>query len=126
MAPLGPRVGLSRDEFAATIADLKRDLRDDLRAIREQLADLNGRTRKGEVADAEVRGQIAALQAQLATHEQHAAARRPARPTEYPLSGKAQAALVGSAVLVITVAFKLISLVASAVGEKALDLLVKK
>jgi hypothetical protein len=127
-----PRV-LTREDFADTIADLKSDLRDDLRRITEHLADLNGRTRKGEIADAEVRLQIGYLQAQLAAHEEHAAAARPgpvtaeaSAPVAYALSPKAQAALVGSAVLVLTVLFKLMGAVTSVVGAKALDLLVKK
>jgi hypothetical protein len=123
---------LTRGDFTDTIADLKSDLRDDLRGITEQLAALNGRTRKGEIADAEVRVQIGYLQAQLAAHEARAAAARPVvaeptpAPVAYALSPKAQAALVGSAVLVLTVLFKLIGAVTSVVGAKALELLLKK
>lgn len=127
-----PPRALTRDEFSSAIAELKTDLRDDLARITEHLADLNGRTRKGEIADAEVRLQIGHLQAQLEAHEQRAAAARPvtapaaAAATVHVLSPKAQAALVGSAVLLLTVLFKIAGVVASAVGEKAIDLVLRK
>jgi hypothetical protein len=130
--PLRDSRSLTREDFAETIADLKTDLREDLRGITEQLAALNGRTRKGEIADAEVRVQIGYLQAQLTAHEARAAAVRPVvvepppAPVAYALSPKAQAALVGSAVVVLTVLFKLVGLVVSTVGQKALDLALTK
>ena len=117
---------LTREELLAVLADLKGDLRDDLRVIRDHLADLNGRTRKGEVADAEVRTQIGYLQAQLAAHEDRAAAARTPGAEAHVLSTKAQAALVGSAVLVITGVFKLVGVLASVVSAKAFELLVRK
>ena len=129
MSPRETRT-LSREEFVETIADLKSDLREDLRGITEHLADLNGRTRKGEVADAEMRGQIALLQVQLEAHDPRAAAARPpvaeASGSVHVLSPKAQAALVGSSVVLLTVIFKAVGLIAGALGQKAIDLVLKK
>jgi hypothetical protein len=122
--PPPPRA-LTRDEFSTAIAELKTDLRDDLRAITVHLADLNGRTRKGEVADAEVRGQIAVIEARLAASR--GAAMAPDAPASvHALSPKAQAALVGSAVLLLTVIFKIAGVIASTVGQKALELALRK
>jgi hypothetical protein len=134
---------LTREEFAETIADLKSDLREDLRGITEHLADLNGRTRKGEIADAEVRVQIGYLQAQLAAHHDRAAAvltaaalvlhpvppsagAAPAEPTVHVLSAKAQAALVGSSIVLLTVLFKAIAALSGVIGSKVLDVWLRK
>jgi hypothetical protein len=125
-----PRI-LTREDFADTIADLKSDLREDLARISDHLADLNGRTRKGEIADAEVRLKVGYLEAQLeAQRLQLAMAPRPASaeaaPSVHVLSPKAQAALVGSSVLVLTALFKVVSVLASAIGGKVVDLVLKK
>jgi hypothetical protein len=132
MSPLRDSRSLTREDFAETIADLKTDLREDLRRITEHLADLNGRTRKGEVADAEVRVQIGYLQAQLAAHEARAAAARSVGPAPaeaasvHVLSAKAQAALVGSSIVLLTVLFKAVAALSGVIGSKVLDVWLRK
>jgi hypothetical protein len=110
---------LTRDEFTSAIADLKTDLREDLRAITDHLAQLNGRVGKGENERAAMRVEIDYLKAAPAAVP--APGLQPVGTSA--LSMKAQAAIVGASIIVLTVVFKVTGVVVSAVGERALDAL---
>lgn len=61
---------ITRDEFYRAISDLKADVRQDLQGITRHLETLNGRTGKGEVADAEVRVRVTTLEEEAKRHRQ--------------------------------------------------------